>query len=64
MKRFWTIYDPFPVFSSQVNGNGFQNPEIEQKWAYKRGGGGGGGANTKVPDMYGVGVFSGPKTQK
>ena len=26
---------------------------------------GGGGANTKVPDMYGVGgVFSGPKTQK
>ena len=30
-----------------------------------RGGGGGGGANTKVPDMYGVGgVFSGPKTQK
>ena len=29
------------------------------------GGGGGGGANTKVPDMYGVGwVFSGPKTQK
>ena len=27
-------------------------------------GGGGGGANTKVPDMYGVGVFSGPKTQK
>ena len=22
------------------------------------------GANTKVPDMYGVGVFSGPKTQK
>ena len=28
--------------------------------------GGGGGANTKVPDMYGVGggVFSGPKTQK
>ena len=25
----------------------------------------GGGANTKVPDMYGVGwVFSGPKTQK
>ena len=31
------------------------------KWAY----GGGGGANTKVPDMYGVGgVFSGPKTQK
>ena len=28
--------------------------------------GGGGGANTKVPDMYGVGggVFSGPETQK
>ena len=26
---------------------------------------GGGGANTKVPDMYGIGgVFSGPKTQK
>ena len=32
-----------------------------------KGSGGGGGANTKVPDMYGVGgggVFSGPKTQK
>ena len=28
------------------------------------GGGGGGGAITKVPDMYGWGVFSGPKTQK
>ena len=27
-------------------------------------GSGGGGANTKVPDMYGVGVFSGPKAQK
>ena len=23
-----------------------------------------GGANTKLPDMYGVGGFSGPKTQK
>ena len=32
---------------------------------YLLAGGGGGGANTKVPDMYGVGgVFSGPKTHK
>ena len=40
---------------------------VKKLWgaAKKAAGGPGGGANTKVPDMYGVGwVFLGPKTQK